>query len=128
MLHCNADFVIETTLSVLVLLIFDKSVFGFLQNGLATKVEKSRKQMKERKNRAKKIRGVKKVMHTCTHLTVVSNISAFGMWGFHCISVVLIKIVIFCVFFCWIGFADKGWGRQEEMSKVSVYFSRLEFE
>lgn len=31
------------------------------QNGLATKVEKSRKQMKERKNRAKKIRGVKKV-------------------------------------------------------------------
>ena len=33
----------------------------FWQNGLATKVEKSRKQMKERKNRAKKIRGVKKV-------------------------------------------------------------------
>lgn len=33
----------------------------FMQNGLATKVEKSRKQMKERKNRAKKIRGVKKV-------------------------------------------------------------------
>lgn len=32
----------------------------FCQNGLATKVEKSRKQMKERKNRAKKIRGVKK--------------------------------------------------------------------
>jgi small subunit ribosomal protein S24e len=32
----------------------------FWQNGLATKVEKSRKQMKERKNRAKKIRGVKK--------------------------------------------------------------------
>lgn len=31
------------------------------QNGLETKVEKSRKQMKERKNRAKKIRGVKKV-------------------------------------------------------------------
>ncbi|URE34499.1 40S ribosomal protein S24 [Musa troglodytarum] len=29
-------------------------------NGLATKVEKSRKQMKERKNRAKKVRGVKK--------------------------------------------------------------------
>lgn len=35
--------------------------YGLLQNGLATKVEKSRKQMKERKNRAKKIRGVKKV-------------------------------------------------------------------
>jgi hypothetical protein len=35
---------------------------GHVQNGLATKVEKSRKQMKERKNRAKKIRGVKKVM------------------------------------------------------------------
>ena len=32
-----------------------------VQNGLDTKVEKSRKQMKERKNRAKKIRGVKKV-------------------------------------------------------------------
>ncbi|KAK9945287.1 hypothetical protein M0R45_010809 [Rubus argutus] len=30
------------------------------QNGLDTKVEKSRKQLKERKNRAKKIRGVKK--------------------------------------------------------------------
>nr|XP_034911457.1 40S ribosomal protein S24-1-like isoform X1 [Populus alba] len=29
-------------------------------NGLATKVEKSRKQLKERKNRAKKVRGVKK--------------------------------------------------------------------
>ena len=35
----------------------------FFQNGLATKVEKSRKQMKERKNRAKKIRGVKKVSY-----------------------------------------------------------------
>ncbi|GAB2282361.1 ribosomal protein S24A [Dionaea muscipula] len=33
---------------------------GVMQNGLATKVEKSRKQLKERKNRAKKIRGVKK--------------------------------------------------------------------
>ncbi|KAF9677591.1 hypothetical protein SADUNF_Sadunf08G0123600 [Salix dunnii] len=31
-----------------------------IYNGLATKVEKSRKQLKERKNRAKKIRGVKK--------------------------------------------------------------------
>jgi small subunit ribosomal protein S24e len=50
--------VIETTLSVC---IFFYCLFGFLQNGLATKVEKSRKQMKERKNRAKKIRGVKKV-------------------------------------------------------------------
>ncbi|KAJ6431428.1 hypothetical protein OIU84_018829 [Salix udensis] len=29
-------------------------------NGLATKVEKSRKQLKERKNRSKKVRGVKK--------------------------------------------------------------------
>lgn len=34
---------------------------GWWQNGLDTKVEKSRKQMKERKNRSKKIRGVKKV-------------------------------------------------------------------
>lgn len=31
------------------------------QNGLATKGEKSRKQLKERKNRAKKVRGIKKV-------------------------------------------------------------------
>jgi uncharacterized membrane protein len=47
----------------------------FLQNGLETKVEKSRKQMKERKNRAKKIRGVKKVniilgiLLSCTMIT-----------------------------------------------------------
>jgi hypothetical protein len=42
----------------------------YCQNGLATKVEKSRKQMKERKNRAKKIRGVKKVSYllTCSPL------------------------------------------------------------
>lgn len=47
-----------------------------LQNGLDTKVEKSRKQLKERKNRAKKIRGVKKVTKTsmkfklCCHLSL----------------------------------------------------------
>ncbi len=40
---------------------FDVVCVGCSQNGLATKVEKSRKQMKERRNRAKKIRGVKKV-------------------------------------------------------------------
>ncbi|PKU60332.1 40S ribosomal protein S24-1-like [Dendrobium catenatum] len=34
--------------------------YRLIRNGLATKVEKSRKQMKERKNRAKKIHGVKK--------------------------------------------------------------------
>ncbi|KAH8972641.1 hypothetical protein BDL97_01G001500 [Sphagnum fallax] len=34
--------------------------YRLIRNGLATKVEKSRKQMKEWKNRAKKIRGVKK--------------------------------------------------------------------
>ncbi|KAJ8641701.1 hypothetical protein MRB53_018395 [Persea americana] len=34
--------------------------YRLIRNGLATKVEKSRKQMKERKNRARKIRGVKK--------------------------------------------------------------------
>jgi small subunit ribosomal protein S24e len=34
--------------------------YRLIRNGLATKVEKSRKQMKERRNRAKKIRGVKK--------------------------------------------------------------------
>lgn len=36
-------------------------MFFIWQNGLDTKIEKSRKQLKERKNRAKKIRGVKKV-------------------------------------------------------------------
>ncbi|CAA6671630.1 unnamed protein product [Spirodela intermedia] len=35
--------------------------YRLIRNGLATKVEKSRKQFKERKNRAKKIRGVKKM-------------------------------------------------------------------
>ncbi|XP_021843572.2 40S ribosomal protein S24-1-like [Spinacia oleracea] len=34
--------------------------YKLIRNGLATKIEKSRKQMKERKNRAKKICGVKK--------------------------------------------------------------------
>jgi hypothetical protein len=32
------------------------------------------------------------------------------------------------LFFCWIGFADKGWGREEEMSKDFSVLSRLEFE
>ncbi|KAB5556344.1 hypothetical protein DKX38_007253 [Salix brachista] len=35
--------------------------YRLIRNGLATKIEKSRKQMKERKNRSKKVRGVKKV-------------------------------------------------------------------
>ncbi|KAL3591352.1 hypothetical protein D5086_009992 [Populus alba] len=34
--------------------------YRLIRNGLATKVEKSRKQLKERKNRSKKVRGVKK--------------------------------------------------------------------
>ncbi|XP_056695595.1 40S ribosomal protein S24-1-like [Spinacia oleracea] len=34
--------------------------YSLIRNGLATKIEKSRKQMKERKNIAKKISGVKK--------------------------------------------------------------------
>eukprot|EP00898_Chlorokybus_atmophyticus_P000375 jgi/Chlat1/1338/Chrsp119S01772 len=34
--------------------------YRLVRNGLATRVEKSRKQIKERKNRARKIRGVKK--------------------------------------------------------------------
>lgn len=50
------------------------SIFVF-QNGLATKVEKSRKQMKERKNRAKKIRGVKKVRLVLTRNQVVMFLS-----------------------------------------------------
>ncbi|EFJ28032.1 hypothetical protein SELMODRAFT_227903 [Selaginella moellendorffii] len=35
--------------------------YRLVRNGLATREQKSRKQLKERKNRAKKIRGVKKV-------------------------------------------------------------------
>ncbi|KAJ4722453.1 40S ribosomal protein S24 [Melia azedarach] len=35
--------------------------YRLIRNGLATKGEKSRKQLKERKNRAKKVRGIKKV-------------------------------------------------------------------
>ena len=66
----------------------------FSQNGLATKVEKSRKQMKERKNRAKKIRGVKKVL-----ITIFLVFNSFIM---HCVLSCL-----FCftdassAFCCW---------------------------
>ena len=63
---------------------FDKRVFGFLQNGLATKVEKSRKQMKERKNSAKKIRGVKKVCTFALVRLLCPNISAHLV---HCVPV-----------------------------------------
>lgn len=45
-----------------------------LQNGLDTKVEKSRKQLKERKNRAKKIRGVKKVRQLLAPLADIYNL------------------------------------------------------
>lgn len=115
MLHCNADFVIEITLSVLVLLIFDKSVFGFLQNGLATKVEKSRKQMKERKNRAKKIRGVKKVCTLaliwllCLILLCIWNVGISLCFCGSDKNSYFLRVT--AIFFCWIGFADKGWGR-----------------
>jgi hypothetical protein len=59
----------------------------FCQNGLATKVEKSRKQMKERKNRAKKIRGVKKVsyLHTMILLTC-SSLVQFIVWTYRVTS------------------------------------------
>lgn len=43
----------------------DASPSHAAQNGLATKVQTSRKQRKERKNRAKKLKGVKKVLHLC---------------------------------------------------------------
>ena len=49
------------------------------QNGLDTKVEKSRKQMKERKNRAKKIRGVKKVIEGFSHLIKPVVINRFQL-------------------------------------------------
>ncbi|ONK66807.1 uncharacterized protein A4U43_C06F12180 [Asparagus officinalis] len=49
--------------------------YRLIRNGLATKVEKSRKQMKERKNRAKKIRGVKKNLYR--GLQIVGKIRPF---------------------------------------------------
>lgn len=62
------------------------------QNGLDTKIEKSRKQLKERKNRAKKIRGVKKVGHA-------SPIPPF-LWHFLSpISLVLISLIIWHMVF-----------------------------
>ena len=72
--------------------------FFSLQNGLATKVEKSRKQMKERKNRAKKIRGVKKVSTSWQQL-VDAHTFFFHLTNY-----------IWCA-----NFADKGWRCQEEV-------------
>ena len=46
-----------------------------LQNGLADKIERSRKQIKERKNRSKKIRGVKKNAGQCSLLACVPDIA-----------------------------------------------------
>jgi hypothetical protein len=51
---------IQTTLSVWSAYFLQEFVFGFLQNGLPTKVEKQHKHMKK-KNRTKKIHGVKMV-------------------------------------------------------------------
>ena len=58
-----------------------------LQNGLAEKLEKSRKQIKERKNRSKKIRGVKKNagQFTCSLVLVVFLSSAI-LCKFHSCS------------------------------------------
>ena len=42
------------------LILYLRSRLPLLQNGLAERVQKSRKQIKERKNRTKKIRGTKK--------------------------------------------------------------------
>uniref|UniRef100_A0A453SED3 40S ribosomal protein S24 n=1 Tax=Aegilops tauschii subsp. strangulata TaxID=200361 RepID=A0A453SED3_AEGTS len=47
--------------------------YRLIRNGLATKVEKSRKQIKERKNRTKKIRGVKKVSFNTANFTFRSS-------------------------------------------------------
>jgi hypothetical protein len=68
----------------------------FLQNGLATKVEKSRKQLKERKNRAKKVRGVKKVREW------------FYLWL--CFDALLQEQQLTLIFTN----ADKGWRRCKE--------------
>lgn len=58
-LEWHASYVFATR--VLCIVILKSACLCDWQNGLDTKVERSRKQMKERKNRAKKIRGVKKV-------------------------------------------------------------------
>jgi hypothetical protein len=57
--HCYGFYLLHCISWPFVLMI--NFLCSFCQNGLATKVDKSRKQMKERKNRSKKIRGVKKV-------------------------------------------------------------------
>ncbi len=49
-----------TWLASFVVVVWMEDGLLLLQNGLADKIEKSRKQIKERKNRSKKIRGVKK--------------------------------------------------------------------
>ena len=70
----------------------------FFQNGLATKVEKSRKQMKERKNRAKKIRGVKKVSYLSTYHDT-SDLQ-FPVQLYYCstVSLVLTYTHVICAF------------------------------
>uniref|UniRef100_A0A803MLG4 40S ribosomal protein S24 n=1 Tax=Chenopodium quinoa TaxID=63459 RepID=A0A803MLG4_CHEQI len=56
--------------------------YRLIRNGLATKVEKSRKQMKERKNRAKKIRGVKKVGPSTFIVFSLTNIFPYVLLSF----------------------------------------------
>ena len=55
-----AELVLVLVGQALPALVSSESRVWLLQNGLAERVEKSRKQIKERKNRSKKIRGVKK--------------------------------------------------------------------
>lgn len=62
-----------------------------MQNGLDTKVEKSRKQLKERKNRAKKIRGVKKVIKIFSFCALVMLSTMWNCWleVMHCFGLVI---------------------------------------
>lgn len=79
------------------------------QNGLATKVEKSRKQMKERKNRAKKIRGVKKVRLVLFRNQVLMFFSlSLGLIDIYiCIVYLLLTFLLWVILhgrvsgFCW---------------------------
>lgn len=87
---------------------------GICQNGLATKVEKSRKQVKERKNRAKKIRGVKKVGSSSFFSFSIIHVVLYlhGLLSsleFHALFPSLPTIVhLILIFFFFFGCADQG--------------------
>lgn len=82
----------------------------YRQNGLDTKVEKSRKQLKERKNRAKKIRGVKKVENNREPF-----FSPLFFKDKKCIADILIFLII--------EYPDKGqWCCKEEVKPFGIFW------